>query len=76
MREPQGPCRGCDHRVAENPEKGLKDCHGTCTKYQEYRKKIEEYHEYLKIEKGNEMVAKNRPWLHHRKAVKRNDNKK
>ena len=78
MKKPNGPCEGCKDRVAENPEEGTRDCHRTCEKYKAYKEQVEAYHTYLKNEKGNEIVANNRPWLSRKKrkkAVKRYEDK-
>lgn len=60
MKEPQGPCRGCGDRTAE--------CHATCEKYKDYRKKLEEYRVHIHRSRMSDIIA-GRPWMNkHSKA--------
>ena len=63
MKRPQGYCKDCPDRVAEDPETGARDCHITCEKYKRFKKELGEwYHEYYKT-KRDEALADKRPWL-------------
>lgn len=68
MGEPQGPCKGCGKRTAEDPESGTRDCHISCEEYAEYRKRLAEYK--IKISRARAWNAiMNRPWMgQHSKA--------
>lgn len=43
MKRPVPPCRGCERRTPEDPEKNLEDCHKSCEAYEEYVKANEAY---------------------------------
>ena len=60
--EPQGPCKDCEDRTAENPELGTHDCHGTCEKYKEYRQELAEYKTKMSRARAWENILR-RPWM-------------
>lgn len=63
MREPKGPCKGCEIRTVEDPEKGTHDCHDRCGQYQEYRQKLMEYRRKVYTAQIQEKIVKSRPWM-------------
>ena len=73
MTKPQGYCKGCKDRTAEDPEKGTRDCHRTCEKYRLFKKELADWHrEYYKEKKAADLSLE-RPWLKKTKGDKDND---
>lgn len=62
MKKPYGPCLNCLDRVAENPEKGVRDCHITCERYAEYKKAVADYKKDRSMIRHADYDA-GRPWL-------------
>ena len=75
MRKPQGPCQNCSDRTVEDPEQGTKDCHATCDRYRDFRSQLDEWKKQIERRIGDDMVARNRPWMNPRKfaAAKRRE---
>lgn len=63
MRKPQGPCQGCEDRTAEDPDKGTKDCHAKCEKYEAFREELREYQRKVYQERRAAIIAMHRPWM-------------
>lgn len=71
MQKPEGYCKGCEDRIAEDPETGARDCHITCERYKRFKAELAEWHnEYYKKKREHDLGA--RPWIH-RRGVKHND---
>ena len=70
MLKPQGYCKGCRDRTAEDPDTGARDCHRTCEKYKQFKRELAAwYADYYKQRKLDH-VATDRPWLVKNKGVK------
>ena len=70
MKKPRGYCKGCKDRIAENPEKGTRDCHRDCIKYKQFRRELVEYYKHIEAERAIDYIAEHRPWF---KGVNKND---
>ena len=73
LQKPIPPCKWCDHRVVEDPEKGTKDCHDRCDEYISFREKLDEYNDTINHIRGVLKTADERPWIRrHKMLQKRN----
>ena len=63
MKRPQGYCKGCPDRVAEDPETGARDCHITCERYKRFKAELAEWHREYYERKRAEALKNKRPWL-------------
>lgn len=70
MYKPVPPCKGCDHRTAENPELGTHDCHGSCEVYQAYREDQFAYNKMIQNEKVKNCRLTDIQWSVYRKHHK------
>ena len=67
MKMPQGPCLHCRERTKEDPDKGTRDCHDRCERYQKYKTDLREFKTEVSRQKGAEKIATERPWLNPQK---------
>lgn len=70
MVKPQGYCKGCKDRTAEDPESGTRDCHRDCKRYKQFKRELAEWYTYIHTRRNTEFIADHRPWL---KGVNKND---
>ena len=56
---PVAPCKWCDHRVVEDPEKGTKDCHDRCEEYLSFRKALDDFNAEVNRIKREQKVTGN-----------------
>ena len=69
MLKPQGYCKGCKDRVAEDPDTGARDCHITCEKYKRFKKELAEWYSDYHKKRVLDHVATDRPWINKGKGV-------
>lgn len=74
MTKPEGYCKGCRDRTAEDPESGTRDCHIDCEKYKQYKRELAEWSAKYYREKDAAELSQRRPWLgKYVKGIKHND---
>ena len=69
MKKPDGPCYGCELRIAENPELGTEDCHKSCELYAKYRQDLDEY-KRSQLDERHKRRLSERPWVKRPKRKK------
>lgn len=68
MRKPEGYCKDCPDRVAEDPETGARDCHITCEKYKRFKQELADWYRDYNNEKKAAELSNGRPWYNHRRT--------
>ena len=70
MLKPQGYCKGCKDRRAEDPETGQRDCHRDCEKYKRFKKELAAWYQYYYSQRATAHLTDRRPWLGYKRGNK------